>query len=335
MFPVTGTIWALAALGTGGAYWAGRHAADSLTGVAPRVQPHIAEHSDWAWWTLWVVVLLAVARLALTLWETNREGKARRAPLRWLVWLGSVGCVALVFYTADLGGGLVYQHQVAVGSIQEPGARDGRLGEGATTRTTGGSSHDGSPRDRWIETEDGIRVWRPSAQDTAALGTLLVPAEGSSLEAVTTEAGPTTKGTNDGLRFRIQGRAVLVLPGEYADVQVEVDLDMSGFEGVVGVVHRVANSSSFGAFTVSPSGEAVLADVEAGERQVLDSSSMEPLPVPATLAVSAVGTHLKGLVDGEQVTHGHTGEDAAGGAGLLLDGRGSVRILEMRLIPLD
>lgn len=329
------TVWALAALGTGGAYWAGRQAADSLT-VLPRVQPHIAEHSDWAWWTLWAVVLLALARLVLAAWDAAAE-RLRRLPLRWLVWVGSLGCVALVFYTADLGGGLVYQHQVAVGTVQESAPEDESLEgheadtEDRTSAHTERSSSTGSPRDRWIEQEDGTRVWRPRPGDAAALGSVLGAAEGSSLDAVTAAAGT----SGDGLTLRVEGRGVLVLPGEYGDVQVEADLDLSGFEGVAGVVHRVADASNLGAFTVASSGPAVLLDVEAGEQEELATASVESSGSPMTLAVSAVGSHLKGFVDGEQVVHGHTGEDPAGGAGLLLDGRGEIRLLEMRVIPLD
>lgn len=328
------TVWVLAALGTGGAYWAGRQAADSLT-VPPRIQPHIVEHSDWAWWTLWAVVLLALARLVLAAWDADSE-RLRRLPLRWLVWMGSLGGVALVFYTADLGGGLVYQHEVAVGTVQERAPEDESL-ESPETDTedrasveTGPSSFASSPRDRWVEEEDGTRVWRPKSGDKAALGPVLGAAEGSSLDAVTAATGT----SGDGLTLRVDGRAVLVLPGEYADVQVEADLDLSGFEGVAGVVHRVADASNFGAFSVASSGDAVLLDVEDGDPEELATASVEGSGAPRTLAVSAVGSHLKGFVDGEQVTHGHTGEDPAGGAGLLLDGRGEIRVLEMRVIPL-
>jgi len=329
------TVWALAAIGAGGAYWAGRQAADSLTGVPPQVQPHIVEHSDWAWWTLWAVVLLALARLAVTASDAGAD-RLRKVPLRWLIWLGSLGCVALVLYTADLGGGLVYRHQVAVGTVDEaePLETNGDEGSedlaatGAATSTSTSSEPSGSsvsPHDRWVQEEDGTRVWRPSPEDGAALGSVLTAAEGSSLEAVA---------AGSGLTLRVDGRAVLVLPGEYGDVQVEADLDLSGLDGLAGVIHHVADASHFGAFALASTGEAVLLDVEEGERKKLATASVEPAEGAVTLAVSAVGRHLKGFVDGEQVTHGHTGEDPAGGAGLLLEGRGEIRVLEVRVIPL-
>lgn len=325
------TVWALAALGTGAAYWAGRHAADSLTGVPPRVQPHIAEHSDWAWWTLWAVVLLALVRLVLAAWEAGGE-RLHKIPLRWLVWVGGLGCVALVFTTADLGGALVYRHQVAVGMVQQDGHREIHAvdAEDRASADTEPSASAGSPRDRWVVEEDGTRVWRPSPEDGAALGSVLIAAEGSSLDAVT--AAPAASG--DGLTLRVDGRALLVLPGEYGDVQVEAELDLSGFEGAVGVTHHVTDAFHLGALTVASSGEVALLDLDNGETADLATASVEPPRSPVTLAVSAVGSHLKGFVDGEQVTHGHTGEDPAGGAGLLLDGRGEIRVVEMRVIPL-
>ena len=291
-------------------------------------------------------MLLALVRLVLAAWDAD-AGRLRKVPLRWLVWVGGLGGVALVFYTADLGGGLVYRHQVAVGTGQEDGsgegseegpegvAKDRAPGEAAPRTATAGS-----PSERWIGEEDGTRVWRPRPEDAAALSSVLTAAEGSSLRVVTAgvklaEEETGAAGTSgEGLTLRVDGRTVLLLPGEYGDVQVEADLELSGFDGVAGVVHRVADVSKLGAFTVASSGQAVLLDVEGGKEHELATASVEELGAPVTLAVSAVGSHLKGFVDGEQVTHGHTGEDPAGGAGLLLDGRGEIRVLEIRVIPL-
>jgi hypothetical protein len=50
-----------------------------------------------------------------------------------------------------------------------------------------------------------------------------------------------------------------------------------------------------------------------------------------TLAVSAAGRHLKGLIDGKTVAHGKVAPAAEGSCGLLVDGRGIVRVHSLRV----
>jgi len=208
----------------------------------------------------------------------------------------------------------------AVGETSPPAASPG-LSEPAA-----------NPVEHLAEAEDGTLTWAPTAGDGAALGSVVEAASGATLDALSVlppQAG------EEGLGLEVDGRSLLVLPGSFGNVQVEARLALEGFEGTVGVAHHVQEADTAGLFTVSTAEKAVLVDLAGGAREALDEAPFHLPDGPFTVAVSAAGRHLKGLVDGEQLTHGHKHPGAAGAAGLLLDGHGRVRLLSLRAIPLE
>jgi hypothetical protein len=54
-----------------------------------------------------------------------------------------------------------------------------------------------------------------------------------------------------------------------------------------------------------------------------------------TLGLSAVGRHWKGFMDGVTVVHGHSQLPVSGRAALLLDGAGTVRLISVRISPVN
>lgn len=55
---------------------------------------------------------------------------------------------------------------------------------------------------------------------------------------------------------------------------------------------------------------------------------------PVQLGVYAVGRHLRGIVGGETVVHGHEPALPEGRVGLLLDGDGEVTIRSVTVMPI-
>jgi uncharacterized membrane protein len=321
--------WVAAGLGAGLAYWAGRRAADSLL-VEPAVQTHVNTHADWGLYSLWLVGVLAALRLAVALWRRGREQDSvavHRATASLFV-LAGVAAIGVVGYTADLGGGLVFGHGVAVST---GGEDHGHAAEGGPSETP---EIGADPAGRLIEGEDGRLTWRPAPGDAAALGGVLAAAPGSSADAVSAgPTGPDAEGAS-GLALAVDGRSALVLPGTFGDVQVEAELDLSGFEGTAGLAHHVRGAGDLGLFTVErPAGRFALTTLEGGEPRSLGSESGDLREGPARFVVSAIGRHLRGLVDGEMVVHGHEPALSDGACGLFLDGRGTVRVIEMKVIP--
>jgi len=308
------TLYLLGALGAGGAFLSGRQAEDSLRGIAAGVQPHLAAHADMAKWTLMTFIAIAVARTAVALLDRGRP-ETRRSLGRLLVFLSAGAGLGLLVETADRGGALVYRYGVAValGLPPEPTPAVDR-------------------ESRLIRTENGGLHWAPVPEDGGAVGTILRTAEGT-VEGVPAPApgDPNSKG----LGLRVSGRALLLLPGEFDDVQVEAKLELAGFRGTVGVAHHAIGLKRAGIFRLGADGGAALVVLSAGGEQVLDEGQAGLPRDLVKLAVSAAASHLKGMVDGDVVAHGHRREEGPGGVGLFLDGSGVIRVLEIRVTPLS
>ena len=177
----------------------------------------------------------------------------------------------------------------------------------------------------------GTLLWSPLPDDGEALGTVFGAVPGSSLDAVTA-AQPVADG--EGLRLAVNDRSLLVLPGTFGDVQVEAVLDLSAFDGSVGLIHHVQSAETAGLFSVSTTGTAALIVLEGGRKRTLDEQDVELPSTLVTLAVSSSGRHLKGSIEDKIVTHGHVAPGEAGGCGLLLDGNGAIGVISIRLTPL-
>lgn len=325
-----GMVYGLAGASALVALELGERAADSLRDVPPGVQPHIALHSDWGHWAAWALGGIALVRIAL-LFSKKLE---RSVVLRGLVLLLGLGALGAVTRAADLGGGLVYGHGLGV--------------EQATSKSGEGESHDhagsdsetirGEPDGGFQEQRDGGFRWRPKAGDQSALGSLLRPVEGSDLSAVEVDEAE----EEEGLALRVQGRALLVFPGQFGDLQLDAELDLAQFEGSVGLAHHVVSAATHRLFRVERSGggdpaaesRVALLTIEDREAETLDESTT---PVPgrgAQLGVSVAGRHLKAFVDGATVVHGHEPPAEPAAVGLLLDGSGTVVIRAIALTVL-
>ena len=108
---------------------------------------------------------------------------------------------------------------------------------------------------RLVTGAGGSVSWTPLPGDQAALGGILRPAPGALLSSVSWQA----PATDVGLGLRVNGRTILVLPGSYDDVQVEAQLVLEDFEGVVGLAHHVRSMRLAGLLTISlPGGEVTI-----------------------------------------------------------------------------
>jgi uncharacterized membrane protein len=329
-------LYGLAALGAGAAFLAGRRAADSLGLLGPEIVAHVNTHSDWGRYSLWALMVTAVARAGLSLWDV----KLKRPLLRAAVLPLGVLATLVVYRTADLGGGLVFAHGVAVradggGEARPEGSPDQRSGGAAGHDAEAADAAESPPSTRLVTSRDGGLSWTPLATDAAALGIILVAANGASLDAVRAMS-PSAAGA-EGLRLAVSGATLLVFGPELAGVQVEATLEPSDFRGTIALAHHVRGVGDSGLFTVAvPSGESTLTTRSAGAQRVLDRKTASLTPgMRLELALSAAGRHLRGLIDGDLVVHGHEPELPAGRVGLLLDGEGEIVIHRITVAPVD
>lgn len=132
-----------------------------------------------------------------------------------------------------------------------------------------------------------------------------------------------------GVRVEVSGSTVVCFPGVFSGVVLTPTANLGGFEGVFGLGHHIQSVGEGVFFTVSTKSNAELFRRVDGEGNAMDE---ETAPLPAglmTLRTSVAGRHLKGQVGEATVVHGHEPSGEKGAVGLVLDGRGEVRIIQV------
>ncbi len=317
-------LYGLAWLSAGAAYLAGRSAADTIGGIPPRAEAVLADHADYALWTLIVLSLSAILRVTASA-QNRKLVVSRFGVVRSIGVLTLLVSATLIACTADLGGSLVYLHGVAVsppgrqaGAEQDPVVVDGPP-----------SSGDAHPIER---TADGSLIWRPNAGDASPLGTILHPAENGTFESIRL-AEPSGEGP--GIRFEVLGFAVLCFPETFEDVAIEAAVDLSKFEGTFGLGHHIQSLENGVYFNVDSTMWAALTRRGDNDPKEFDRALVSERLGVATVSTSVAGSHLKGQVNGQVAVHGHGSSGEAGQVGILVDGRGEIRIERVVVTPLN
>jgi uncharacterized membrane protein len=312
-------LWVLAAAGAGVTYAAGRVAADGAGALSPAAEATLASHADAALATVSALVVIALFRV----WLTRRDGgeaRVGREPLRVVVLLAALLVQGLVAYTGDLGGALVYRHGVAVSS---------RPSHSMPPAAITSPQREPAKSSRFSHLEDGSMVWTPRPGDEAALGEVLEPFGEVAVRVAMVTASA------EGLSLVASGRTLLAFPGSWENVQLEIRVDASEFEGALALGARVAGDSAGGFLRIGSDGTTELVARRQGKEEVLDEAKPPLSGGQKTLGVSAVGRHWKGFADGKTVVHGHTQLPGAGHVALLLDGVGTVRLISVRISPVN
>jgi hypothetical protein len=112
-------------------------------------------------------------------------------------------------------------------------------------------------------------------------------------------------------------------------------VDLSAFDGTLALGARVAGDSTGGFVRLRSDGDTTLIARRAGENEILDEAHASLVGGVTTLGLSAVGRHWKGFIDGATVVHGHGKLPASGRAALLLDGAGTIRLISVRISPVN
>ncbi|MEM1118690.1 MAG: DUF2231 domain-containing protein [Bacteroidota bacterium] len=201
----------------------------------------------------------------------------------------------LVVETAERGGELVYEHGVAVAAVSDAAGED-----------------------------PGPALDPAASPDTSVAARLDVlagePAEGG---AFTVSPGTPT---------------LAVLPDVLGDLEARAALDLSGFTGTASLVHHVRGPGDYDFLALDkPAAGAVTlrqGRVEGAAETTMDSGTAL-LDGLAEIKAYAVGTHFRGYLGGEQLTHPHGPAAPPGRVGLRLDGEGTVRVLTLSAAPVE
>ena len=98
---------------------------------------------------------------------------------------------------------------------------------------------------------------------------------------------------------------------------------------------RVDGETSGGLLRLATDGEVALVAVRQGQEKLLDEVERRLPAGEVTVALSVSGRHWKGFVDGGSVVHGHASLPAPGRMALLLDGTGTLRVVSVRVTPMN
>jgi uncharacterized membrane protein len=312
-------LWALAAAGAGAAYLAGERAADEAGLLESAAEVALGEHADAALAALIAVGLVAVFRIWLA-WRHRSPVRVASGALRAFALLLALAVQGFVAYAADLGGALVYRHGVAV---------SGRAVHPMTPAAIASSRQEPTTASDLVHLEAGALTWMPRAGDEAALGGILESLGEAAVRVATTTANGT------GLSLVASGRALLALPGSWRDVQLEVRVDNSEFEGSFALAARLEDDSTGGFLRIHSDGGTQLVARRERKEELLDQMQTPVSTGEKTLGLSAVGRHWKGFADGETLVHGHVELPGAGRTALLLDGTGTIRLISVRIAPVN
>ena len=318
-------LYVLGAVAAVVTFFTGRSASDGVDLPVSAVSA-VNAHSDWALWVVWVFGLYALVRLGVAFWKRGGD-LVVHLPLA----LVGVAALFLVQQTAERGAKLVYLYGVGVQAveIENPTRHDHDahdMGAGAGDDDSdgdhayGGHDHDGMDMDD----DHGGGTETTGTADVGGVPALQV-VSGVRPDGATLTASP--------------GRPAFVTTGgAVGDLEAQASLDLSGFTGTAMLVHHVRDAQNYDFLAVDKpvEGAATVRQgrVEGGAETTFDDGTAT-LSGPVVLKTYAVGTHFRGYVGGEQVTHGHGDAAPAGRVGLRLDGQGSVRVLALSATPVE
>jgi uncharacterized membrane protein len=312
-------LWALAAAGAGAAYLAGEQAAHEAGLLESAAEVALGKHADAALATLTALSLFALFRV----WLACRDRGADRAAsgaLRAFGLLGALAVQGLVAYTGDLGGALVYRHGIAVSqSGSEAPAAPAKAEALAPAEDAGAPGY----------LEDGSFVWSPAAGDAPALAEILEPLGPAEVQVAREAPG------SKGISLATSGRALLALPGSWENARIEARIDASAFRGTVSLGARADGERNAALLRFATDGGAALVALRQGQEEILDEAERRLPAGEVTVALSVSGRHWKGFVDGRSVVHGHASLPAPGRMVLLLDGTGTLRVVSVRITPMN
>lgn len=323
-------LGSVAALAT---WWTGRQAADAVGLVDAQTQTMIAAHSDLALKVVWFFGIVALGRLSLDVLRQRMDPTVSLV-FRIVLLLPALVGIWMLGETADRGGGLVYVRGVAVQGIQTPGPDKASSATGVPVATLGDENETpGRGFTPLIIGDNGSLTWRPGPGEKDALG--------RTIEVVTASPGAEVRVIDDetsaeGLSLESSGMVFLLLPSRQENVLAIADIDFTSFNGRIGLVHHFQDKNTYECMVIGSAGSASLLDCSAGKTDKLDDAEIDLPSGSNRIGVSAAGSHLKGYLDGQTIVHGHrTDRGVVGKVGLMLDGNGKVRILELKLDPAE
>lgn len=301
---VTNVMYLLGALTALASFLSGRQAVGTID-LPPLANAVLTDHADLAKWTLIFFGVLALIRLGLRL-----RGKVVSPIVSWFLFILGLGGLLLLVKTAEHGAQLVYQFGVGVQEV-------------------GDTSLDIKVSEREIIIkDDGSWQWSPGKETQNVLSTEFVWLEGKPSHV---DIEPYQ---DSGVVFHLDKYPILIVTGDaLKGVQVDAWVNLSDFFGLFSLVHHVQDKSTYDYLSIRD-GTIVLGRTQKGMSKVLQQKRKN-LAGWVEIRVVALGTHFRGYLNGELITHGHLDELPAGRVGFHLSGEGTVLLKKIEVVSLE
>ena len=120
----------------------------------------------------------------------------------------------------------------------------------------------------------------------------------------------------------------------YGNIGMAALVNVKGFDGTLKLIHHTKNVDNHEYVSITD-GNMKLGRIVDGNESVFDEGSFDLVNEWINLRVSAAGTHFKGYMGNETVTHGHGDKLQDGYVGVMLNGTGEVLVRSIELVTLE
>lgn len=300
-------LYAIGAVSAVATWYSGTLAADSVF-LPTEANAVLTEHADLGLWTAWFFGIYGALRIGI---NATKLGAGTAARLGFFV-LGLAG-LGLMTVTATHGAELVYRYGVGVEAVETAPSEpliQAEAGENGIAVSPAG----------WSWTPARAAAWKAEA--------IWLEGSAESLKSSLVDGGD----RGDVIELEVTEPTLFVLPGQIDRLQVDLAVDLSGFEGSVLVAHHVQEDGSYG-FTSLANDVIRLGRTENSDLLVLATEAMTE-GVWRDIRVVVDGTHFRSYVDTQLLIHGHGNAFEPGQVGLRLNGTGVVRLSGIQAVDL-
>ncbi|WP_456407841.1 DUF2231 domain-containing protein [Caldithrix abyssi] len=305
-------LYVLGALGTIGAYFSGKQAAD-VVNIPPQAYSVISVHADLALYTMLFFSIYAALRLFFA-----RKKWDQKLVFSLVLFVVAAGGLGLVQQTAERGGELVFRFGVGANALVTVDEKPAQKQKGAAN----------------IEVEEnGSWFWQ--ANEKAALqfrqNFKLIKGRWDDLIL----QGAQTENNQSALNIQINTKKTVVFAfgPKLKNVQISAQVRLADFNGRFLLAHHILQPNTYD-FLAIENKTVRLGRLEKGKEKIFDTGALELTPELTLKVVSSKG-HYRGYVNGRLIVHGHGSDLKSGQTGFALLGSGQLQIKSIKVVSLD
>jgi len=296
-------------------YFTGRSAADSVF-LPTEAQSILTDHADWALWTVLFFSVYTIIRIALH-WYKLMDKKA----IQITAFIIGLSGILFLFQTGEYGATMVYGYGVGTGQLLE------EVEVPSITET-----ENSDIQSTFKAKENGDWDWLMSFSSLNDLNEQFHWVEGA-VKTLNPSIIKTDNETYLGFNPIDQTENLFVTHSTYKNVQVDLYLDLSAFEGNIQIIHHLQDSQNYDFVSLTSNGEMSQGRLENGAENVFDKNPYQNTGLKFVRIVSD-GTHFRGYVNKEMIVHGHGDAPGSGAVGLRIEGKGNILISKIELSQL-